>query len=263
MIDRDQRECWLRARDRRGLVAGRPDYGRAGLMARLDEPRLLVTTLPADPLRPSVGFDDHALVSSVLPQQFTGRTANGVSLLAYEASTSAELVRFASRSATGTPWRAFAGVRADGGVDVAMGSVVRTEYQKGTDLAGVAGYRLFMLVHAARVAIETQARLCGWLGSDDLSPFEMIVALPGAGDCVLDGLADGWERPEYAFEVPQCLEQDPLIRIEVESWPEDSAGQETLLVTMADRICASFADRSPRYRPFVNGGPGELSRDYA
>ncbi len=263
MIDRKQREYWQRERDRRGLAPGRPDFGRSGLMARLGEPRLLVTVLPSDPLRPAVEFDDFEFADLVLPQSFKGQTANGVSMLAYVASTSDSLVRYAKPGDQSASWRAFVALRCDGGVEVGMGSGARFEFGNDTPLSGVGAYRLFVLVHAVRVAIATQARLCTKLGSDDLSPFEIVVVVPGAKDTVLTAFAEGWGRPEHDFEVPSCLEEDLMVRMEVETWPIDPGEQEQLLFRVASRICASFNIHEPRFLPRVGGGYGPLSPQYA
>lgn len=232
-------------------------------MGRLDEPRLLVTILPSDPLRPAVEFDDFEFADLVLPQSFKGQTANGVSMLAFVASTSDSLVRYARGNTVGSDWRAFVCIRGDGGVDVGIGSVARFEFGNETPLSGVGAFRLFMLVHAVRVAISTQARLCAKLGSDDLSPFEMVVAIPDAKGAVLTAFAEGWGRPEHDFEVPSCLDNDPMVRTEVGTWPIDPRDQEQLLFRVASRICASFDVREPRFLPWARGGFGPLSPQYA
>jgi len=263
MIDRKQREYWQGERDRRGLVPGRPDFGRSGLMTRLGDPRLLVTILPSDPLRPAVEFDDFEFADVVLPQRFSGQTANGVSMLSYVASTSDSLIRFAKPGDQSARWWAFAALRSDGGVEVGMGSGARFDFGNDTPLPGVGAYRLSVLVHAVRVAIATQARLCAKLGSDDLSPFEMIVAIPDAKGTVMTAFAEGWGRPEHEFEVPSCLEEDPMVRTEVEAWPIDPGDQEQLLFRVASRVCASFDIHEPRFLPRVGGGYGPLSPQYA
>ncbi len=68
MIDRDQRRHWAEERERRGLVPGRAQFAGQGLMALLDEPRVLVTALPADPLHPAVDLRHDAMVADILPQ---------------------------------------------------------------------------------------------------------------------------------------------------------------------------------------------------
>ena len=65
MIDRDQRRYWAEERDRRGRLSGEDEFARQGLMALLDDPRLLVTTLPVDPLCPVVDLRDDVLVGAV------------------------------------------------------------------------------------------------------------------------------------------------------------------------------------------------------
>src|SRR4051812_44535872 len=115
----NQREQWEKERRRRQLVPGEGDFAQAGCMANLDEPRLLVTVLPSDPLAQPLDFDDDALTGFVLPQRFTGRTANGISMLGYATATSNALVRFAVGGA-GQGWRGFVAIRRDCGVDVGL-----------------------------------------------------------------------------------------------------------------------------------------------
>jgi len=210
-----------------------------------------------------VEFDDFEFADVVLPQSFKGQTANGVSMLAYVVSTSDSLVRYARGNTVDSDWRAFVGLRCDGGVDVGIGSVARFEFGNEAPLSGVGAYRLSVLVHAVRVAISTQARLCAKLGNDDLSPFEITVAIPDAKGTVLTAFAEGWGRPEHDFEVPSCLEEDPMGRMEVEAWPIDPGDQEELLFRVASRVCASFDIHEPRFLPRVGGGYGPLSPQYA
>jgi hypothetical protein len=114
VIDRDQRRVWQEERKRRGLVPGQPHFARLGLMSRLDEVRVLVTTLPPDPLSPTLEIDDTALATFVLTQHFTGLTANSLSVLDRLSSTSSSLVRYSDRSSAGA-WLAFVALRRDGG----------------------------------------------------------------------------------------------------------------------------------------------------
>ena len=99
---------------------GDGQFARRGLMAMLDAPCVFVTTLTADPLRPAVDLRDDALVAAGLPQTFRGQRGNGVSALPYEGRIGDTLARFA-RSGGRARWRAFAGVRTDGRVEVGMG----------------------------------------------------------------------------------------------------------------------------------------------
>lgn len=259
MIDRDQRTCWAEERERRGLVPGSGDFAGRGLTALLDDPRLLVTTLPADPLQPVVDLRGGDLVG-VLPQAFKGITANGVSALAYEARTADTVARYSRIGSENGRWRAFVAVRSDGGVDVAMGSVAGRTYPKDSPLADRLGFRLFVLVHAVRAAIVTQALVCDRV--TDLGPFELIVAVHMPEGAILNGFAPGWERAEYAFEVTTALQAHPVIREEVEPWPVDAEGQHDLLVKVAGRICSAFDVAEPRFLPRLGQGFGELSEEY-
>ncbi len=261
MVDRDQRRFWAEERERRGLVQGRGQFGDSGLMKQLDEPRVLVTALPADPLRAAVDLSDDALFADILPQSFRGQTANGVGTLSRQGRTAESVARYARFGQEDTRWRAFVAVRSDGGVDVGMGSGVSWTYGSESPLAGRVSFRLFVLVHAVRVAIATQARLCR--GVVDHGPFELIVAIHMLEGAILNAFASGWEPPEYAFEVSTALQAHPILREEVEPWPADPEDQHDLLLKVAGRICSAFDVAEPRFLPWLGQGLGQLSEDYA
>ncbi len=263
MIDREQRRDWQEERVRRGLVPGAPGFGRAGLMARLDLPGALVTSLPSDPLCPALDLEESLLPNSVLPDRFSGLTANGVSMLHNAASGSEAAIKFAHLGGEDAKWRAFAALRQDGGIEVGMGSVTRFKFQDGSPLAGRTAYRLFVLVHALRVVVESQARLLQQREKDNLGPFELVVGIPEAGGAVLEGFADGWDHPEYDFEVQTCLETDVLLRHEVDPWPTAQRDQEALVGKMAARVCRCFSVDVNCFLPRLPAGLGVLSRDYA
>lgn len=261
MIDRDQRRFWAEERERRGLVPGGGQFADRGLMTQLDEPRVLVTVLPADPLRPAVDLRDDALFADILPHCFTGHTANGVAALSHQARTAESVARYARFGQENARWRAFAAVRIDGGVEVGMGSGASWQYRSDSPLAGRVGFRLFVLVHTVRVAIATQARLCRRVV--DLGPFELIVAVHLAQGAVLNAFASGWERPEYAFEVSTALQAHPILREEIDPWPAGPEDQYDLIVRVAARICSVFDVPEPRFLPWLGQGVGQLSEDYA
>jgi hypothetical protein len=108
-----------------------------------------------------------------------------------------------------------------------MGSAAGRTYPKDSPLADRLCFRLFVLVHAVRAAIVTQALVCDRV--TDLGPFELIVAVHMPEGAILNGFAPGWERAEYAFEVTTALQAHPVIREEVEPWPVDAEGQHDLL----------------------------------
>lgn len=258
MIDRDQRKYWAEERERRGLVQGGGQFTDRGLMALLDEPRVLVTTLAADPLRPAVDLRDDALVAAVLPRAFRGQTANSVSALSHVGRTADTVPRYSDNE--DGRWRGFAAVRSDGGVEVGTGRVACWEYRSESPLAGRLGFKLFFLVHALRTAIATQARLCQQVA--DLGPFELAVAIHILEGSILGGFASGWAPPEHAVPVSTALEAHPIIREEVEPWPADPQDQHDLLVRMAGRICSAFDVAEPRFLPWLGHGVGVLSEDY-
>lgn len=261
MIDREQRRHWAEERERRGLMQGGGHFASLGLMANLDESRVLVTALPADPLHPAVDLRDQVLFADVLPRAFVGKTANGVSTLAYEGRTAESVVRYSRLGQDQVGWRAFVAVRSDGGVEVGMGGVACWEYPSESPLAGRLAFRLFVLVHAARVAIGTQARLCQRVPG--LDPFELIVGIHAPEGALLSAFAPGWEDPPYSFEVTTTLQAHPLIREEIESWPGNPEGQHDLLVKVSGRICSAFNVAEPRFLPWLGHDVGELSEGYA
>jgi hypothetical protein len=258
MIDRDQRRYWAEERVRRGLVSGGGQFAGRGLMDLLDEPRVLVATLTADPLHPAIDLRDDGLVAAVLPQAFTGQTANGVSVLPRVGRTAGAVARYSGKE--DGRWRGFAAVRSDGGVEVGMGGVACWEYRSGSPLAGRLAFRLFVLVHAVRAAIAAQARLCQQVG--DLAPFELTVGIHMPQGSILTAFAAGWAQPEHALEVDTALEMHPIIREEVEPWPVDAQDQEELLVRVGSRICSAFDVAEPRFLPWLGQGLGVLSEDY-
>lgn len=263
MIDREQRRYWLEERLRRGLAPGVPGFGRSGLMDRLDLPAVHVSSLPADPLRPALDLEDASLPKSVLPDRFSGLTANGVSALQHVAFGSEATVHFARLGSEDAKWRGLVALRQDGGIEVGMGSVTRFKFEAGSPLEGMTAYRLFVLVHAIRVVVESQARLLQQRPEDDLGPFELIVAIPDAGGALLGGFAEGWAGPEYEFEIQTCLESDVLLRHEVDPWPKGPHEQEDLVVKVAARVCRSFSVDVNPFLPRLPAGLGVLSREYA
>ncbi len=121
-----------------------------------------------------------------------------------------------------------------------------------------------MLVHTVRVAVEAQARLLDRIepkAGVTFGPFEVDVAIPDAKASLLGGLAEGWE--EHAFEPFACLEDDVLVRAQVDSWPRAPEEQEQLMRLVADRICNTFGALQPVYVARRGRKAGRLSREYA
>lgn len=259
----DQQERWARERERRGLVPGNTGLAKDGLMAHLDEPGVLVTVMPSTPLWQPLAFD--AALLSCLPRVFSGQTRRAVSVLDRETTTAEAVVRFATSG--NDPWQAFLAARRDGGTDLGFGSLVRSRRDEGGQQP-IWAYRLFILVNVVRVAIETQCRLLerfriGALAVEDLQPFELAVAIPAVGGSILTGLAEGWDRPAYTFEPPpSCLERDPLIRVQVDHWPQTEEEREEFLGRVADRICNAFGGLRRWYMPSWDQG-GRLAPEYA
>lgn len=256
-----QQRIWDAERVRRRLTRGHERFAATGLMTELDEPRLLVTVIPSDPLAPLIDFDDN--VFQVVPQSFTGRTANGVAFLGASAVTDDALVRVATGGNGG--WRAYAAIRRVGAVEVGMGSTTRYEFENGGEARFA--FRLYYIIHAIRVVVESQARLFSnqTLSEHSRGPFELIVALPKTAGAVLGGLAEGWEEPgQMGWDIPESVTEDVLIRTQFDTWPASQEEQEAAIVRVGDRVCNAFGSLQRLFAP-PNGRPraGILSPDYA
>lgn len=251
--------AWAAERADRNLQRGHASFAASGLMTHLDEPRLLATVLPADPLAVAVDFDDDLLTA--LPQRFTGRTASGVELLGSDFVTDDALGRFA-RGERG--WRAYVAVRRNGAIEVGMGSSVRARARQ-DDEAAPFMYRLHCIVHAARVIVESQARVLAALRSSGEGLFEVVLGIGETGGSQLGGLDDGWSGPEsWVSDSPTCLTPDVLVRSEVAAWPMETTGQTALMTSIADRVCNAWGTTQRLFAP-PNGRPGAgvLSSGYA
>lgn len=242
-MDCDQRKVWVDERERRGVVSGRVGFGSDGLFARLDRPGVVVFALSAEPGRPMLDFRDARLLGA-LPERFTGITRNAIELLPRVATTSTSIVRYSDANSPGSPWRGMVALRRDGGVEVAIGSPASRLIGSESLLANRTAYHLYVLVHAARLVTETQARLLELLAMSELLPLEINVAVPGALGALLDGFAAGWPAAGDFGHISECLEEDPLVRLEVEEWPEDTT---ELVISMAQRVCEAFGIRETRY----------------
>jgi hypothetical protein len=267
VISFEQQERWVWARARRSLDPSVAGFGARGLLAYLDSPGIAVTVLPADVLGQLIEFTDD-LPGLVLPDRFDGITGNGVSLLSDVTTTSTALVRFAPSYDHGG-WRGFVALDRCGGVQAGIGATARYQLDEGRNVAPSASVlRLFVLVHIVRVVVHAQARVIGWVAGRPPAvtvdgPFEIVVAVPDTEGMMLGGLNEGWEQPEYAFDPPRALEDNVMVRVQVEDWPTDPGDLEILALRVVDRVCEAFGDRQQRY--LRAGGPeaGTISRSYA
>jgi len=238
-------------------------------MTRLDQPGVVVTVLPTDPLRPALSFADAALAANILPERTSGYTANVVNPIGEVTSTSEALVRY-STNANGT-WRAFAAIKRDGGTQIGFDAhSARHERQAPDGTPRPPVYYLFVLVHAARIAIDAQAKLAEWMPRagfepDEFAPYELVVTIPGAGGGILGGFPPGWREPSRSFDddLCRCFEQDPVLRLEVENWPLDQGTRQHLLEAVADRIGDAFGDRRQCHLAREGPAAGTTPVDYA
>lgn len=267
MIDPEQQERWLRARARRYLDPADPQFGRAGLLGRLDGAGIGVFVLPADDLAQPVDFEDELLAR--MPERFTGVTANGVGSLSVVTSTSEALVRYAPGFGD-EGWRGFVAVERCGAVVCGVGATSRYSLPGGLGAAEVPSVlHLFMLAHLVRVAVHLQSSTIDWAQKQSPvvpieGPFEVIVAIPESAGMLLGGLNAGWEEPQYSMlPPPRALESNIMVRMQLEEWPKDEVEVETMAISVLDRACEAFGDRDQRY--LSNQGPtrGTMDKNYA
>jgi hypothetical protein len=254
----DQQTAWQAEREKRGLGA-EGKLAPAGLMTYLDEPLLLVTVIPSDPLATPADFDADLL--EVLPQRFAGQAAQSVGLLGETVVTTSAL----ARTARGTKrWRAYAAIRRCGAIEVGIGSHAR--YQTRDSDTEHFAYKLCVVIHAIRVVVESQARLNAkqMAESNRLGPFELIVAITKTMGSVLGCRAPGWQDPYWFDDEPTCTSADVRIRMQLEDWPAIPEEQELVLVKAGDRVCNAFGRIERLYVPPA-GHPdhGVVNKQYA
>ena len=263
VISSEQQERWLRNRAQLSLDPATPDFCSSDQFALLDGRGLAVVVLPADVFAQPVDFDD---LLGILPDRFLGLTANAVSMLSGLTTTSSALFRFALGEQS--RWAAFVGLDRCGGVSGGIGAVSRHRISEGKH-EGTDVLCLFMLARIIRVVIETQARVLAWArrqvpAVDIGGPFEINVAIPAAAQLVLGGLNEGWEEPEHALDTPpRALENNALVRLQVDEWPTGEDELRHLLWRALDRACEAFGDRQQRFRARLGPGAGTMSQRYA
>jgi hypothetical protein len=267
VTDSEQQERWLRARARRSLNPADPEFGESGLHGKRDGSGVGVLVLPADDLAQPVDFTDELL--AMIPERFTGLTANGVGPLHAVTSTSGALIRF-SPGTNDEGWGGFIAVERCGGVQCGVGATSR--YPMPIGVSGATGppvLRLFALVHVVRVAVQLQAGVIEWakrqlpevlIGA----PFEVIVAVPDAIGVVLGGLNEGWEQPEHSLLPPARAEEaNVLVRAQVVEWPNGADETRDLVLRVLDRACEAFGDRDRRYISRAPATSGTMHQGYA
>ena len=264
MIDFDQQERWLRVRAARNLDPAVAGFASGGLLDNLDGTTIAVVVLPADVLAQPIDFSDD-LPGAVLPERFSGLTANGVGLLSNVTTTSTALIRFAPGG--DAKWRAFVAIDRSGGITGAMGTTARYQLDRGRHAATWA-LRLFMLAHLVRVVIRAQANLLRWAATQSPAvtiggPFEIVVAVPDTQGMVLAGLNEGWEPPDQDFDPPRAKEPNVTVRLQVEEWPDSEDELETLTFRLLARVGEAFGDRDQRYRPARGLDVGKMAPGYA
>lgn len=258
--DRAQREIWRDEREALGLVPGAPGFGRRGVMERLDDQSVQVVILPSDPSAAAVEFD--ALLARALPDRFTGQITNGVQLLGLVSTSSAHLLKEA-QGEEGKGSRGLLAVARHGGVAVGIGGRSGRYFLNGKD--GLLAQRLSVVSGAVRLAIAAQADAVAHLAALDLwapsGPWEVSVALPGARGAVLGAFAQGWEEPDRAFDVHECVEDDPLVTLELAAPPTDLKERREVLRRVLARVVNAFGTTLPLYSP-QNNTAGEVPDEY-
>lgn len=255
-LDSRQHDIWTSERARRHLDTDNANFARSGLAARLDDVGVVVAVLPAEPRSTEIDLPD---IEERIPDRFRGPTGNGVSTLHWTVASADALAKASVRD---TGWRGYAAIHRNGGAETGIGSPTRYR-DEGSELTM---YRLFVLVHAVRITVETQAKVFADPAAvpADIGPFEILVAVPDAAGSVLGGRADGWEPAERAFSDTRCPDNNLLVRVHVDTWPADPEGQTELVVRLGDRICDAFGHTQRLFAP-PKGRPnaGVLDPTYA
>lgn len=239
-IDRLQREVWREERDALGLLPGTPDFGKRGLMTRLNGPALQVVLLPSDPQALSLDFDD--ALARELPDRFEGTISNSVQLLGTEGTGSQHMLKIASGDEKGA--RALLALARHGGISVGMAErhvAYRLGEARVVRLCAVSG-AVRLALKAQHAALRALADLNRWTPD---RPWELTVALPGATGSYLGGFAEGWRETEHLDSPPLCVEPDPVVRVELPVLPRDVRDRDEVLLTALGRTVNAFGTTNP------------------
>lgn len=256
-INRGQREIWRDERARLGLVPGTLEFGRRGLMQRLDGQSVQVVLLPDDPLAVGVDFDAAEDLLRELPGRFEGTVARSVQLLHHDTADADHLIREQPGDAGA---RGLLALARHGGTTVGLaekpGAYVQSGYRT-LRLSSVAGaVRLALTAQdAALTYLETHGR---WTPE---GPWELTVALPGARDSLLGGYAEGWRDADELDTPPQCREDEVLVRVELRAAPRDANDRDEVLRVMLGRVVNAFGTTTAFHMP-ARGQSGRVDPGY-
>lgn len=245
LADRTQRQAWQNERAALGLVPGAPEFGRRGVMRRLDGQSVQVVLLPPDPSISAVGFDPD--LAAVLPDRFAGQITDVVNGLGHQTVRSSHLLRTAhSNGDNGS--RAVLALARHGGVTVGLSERTgRYPLQAGS----VVAQRLWGIAGAVRLALHAQELVLAHLAERGrwapAGPWQISVALPGARGSVLGALASGWEEPDHAFEPNVCVEDDPFVALELADSPRGRDDRRQVLSRVLARVVNAFGTTTPLY----------------
>lgn len=254
-IEYAQRRAWHRHRSELGLSEGNLRVASHPAFGLMEEPSCVVALLPPDPLAPLLDFD--AVTSSVIPQQFEGRTSRfGDASLSEVVSTGSHMLRVARD--VGKPFRSLAGVARHGGVVAGAGPAATYQH------AGLRVIRLDALTSTVRVALAAQEGVHRLRAAKQLAsgPFELTVALPGASGSLLGGYASGWNDLDDELDSPPaCQDANAMIRVEIAAVPAEREAVGRLLTQIMGRIVNLFGTDEPLYAPRNNISAG-VTHDY-
>jgi hypothetical protein len=261
----EQQERW-QARARLRFDPADEAFWTGGLFDCLDGPGVAVIVLPADCLAQPVDFGDD-LPGIILPDRFSGLTANGVSSLYAQTTTSSAVIRYApgDGDGAGRTWRAFVALDRNGGAQAGIGGVARYPAGDGRHAGSAPALHLFMLAHLIRVVVETQAKVLDWAANQHSEtrvdgPFELVVVVPFAFGMALGGLNDGWQEPHVGSDPPRSREKHVVVRLQFEAWPYDLR---SLMFRALDRACEGFGNRRKPYLSVRAPDEGIMSGRYA
>lgn len=211
-----RRTRWRRARAVCHLLdVEDSEFARGGLARRLDEVSVRCLVLPDDPERSLAVTDEELLARLESTAQQSGKAHNVSNLWGYGKSASAAgAALYGYDSSCSGPWNQYLCLRADGGLEIGLGSqAVWTQNETKCFFLTAIVARLWsaFAVHAELLMPQADG------------PWEVTLALVGTEGSLLGGLAEGWEQPFGGFhDATPCRNSNVLIRVERDDLP--SAG---------------------------------------
>jgi hypothetical protein len=240
-----QRARWTRYRASQALtVDAGGKFGCGGLGSYVDSLEARLLFLPSDPYADVVPLDQETL--GWLKE--LERTPEGGRQRSWhrERATSTALVRYDVQRDDAT-WTRYLALHRHGGIEAGMS---RVTYKPGEE---VRAFSLRSIIGLAWMTAALQAKIAGrWRIQ---MPFELTLALLDTRGATLGDLAEGWQNPgPWLGELPTCLENDLLLRIEL----DDPIDPDQCATRLGDRVERAFGSLDPRHIACVGQYEGRV-----